>query len=246
VDKQNNPLIILKDVCKTYPSPCGPFIALDHINLQLWPAELVAVVGKSGSGKSTLMNVITGIDSVSSGEIRIGDSDVHQLHPRDMARWRGNTIGIVFQFFQLMPALNILENIMLPMDFCNRFPTRERRDRAFSLLEKLGIAEQANKLPQALSGGQQQRAAVARALANDPPILVADEPTGNLDSDTADNLMQLFASLVAGGKTLLMVTHERDYNHYFHRTINIADGKIADHRNFSTSTKTTREASEHA
>jgi len=224
--RQADPLIILKDVCKTYPNPGGDFVALDHINLQLWPAEFVAVVGKSGSGKSTLMNLITGIDSVSSGEIRIGDTDIHKLQSSHLSKWRGKNIGIIFQFFQLLPTLTIIENLMLPMDFCNSFPPSQRRPRALALLEKLGIAEQANKLPCALSGGQQQRAAIARALANDPPILIADEPTGNLDSETATHIMELFSTLVAAGKTLLMVTHERDYNHYFNRTICIADGTI--------------------
>jgi putative ABC transport system ATP-binding protein len=223
------PLMLLKDVCKTYPTASGVFTALNHINLELWPAEFVAVVGKSGSGKSTLMNVITGIDQVSSGEIVIGGAVTHQLHTlteTELARWRGKHIGIIFQFFQLLPTLTIIENVMLPMDFCNTFPANERRPRALVLLAKLGIAAQADKLPSALSGGQQQRAAIARALANNPPILVADEPTGNLDSETADSIMQLFAQLVAEGKTVLMVTHERDYNHYFNRTITLADGKI--------------------
>lgn len=224
-----NPLIVLKDVCKTYPTASGVFTALDHINLELWAAEFVAVVGKSGSGKSTLMNVITGIDQVSSGEIVIGETvsdnvQVDRLTQSELSIWRGKNIGIIFQFFQLLPTLTIIENVMLPMDFCNTFPARERYPRALSLLTKLGIAEQADKLPSALSGGQQQRAAIARALANNPPILVADEPTGNLDSETADSIMQLFAQLVAEGKTVLMVTHERDYSHYFNRTIRLADG----------------------
>jgi len=224
-----DPLIALKDVCKTYPTASGVFTALDHINLELWTAEFVAVVGKSGSGKSTLMNVITGIDQVSSGEIVIGETvsekvQVHRLTQSELSIWRGKNIGIIFQFFQLLPTLTIIENVMLPMDFCNTFPARERYPRALSLLTKLGIAEQADKLPNTLSGGQQQRAAIARALANNPPILVADEPTGNLDSETADSIMQLFAQLVAEGKTVLMVTHERDYSHYFNRTIRLADG----------------------
>jgi len=223
------PLIVLKDVCKTYPTASGVFTALDHINLELWPAEFVAVVGKSGSGKSTLMNVITGIDQVSSGEIVIEETvtnktQLHTLTQTELSTWRGKYIGIIFQFFQLLPTLTIIENVMLPMDFCNTFPSRERHTRALALLAKLGIAEQADKLPSALSGGQQQRAAIARALANNPPILVADEPTGNLDSETADSIMQLFAQLVAEGKTVLMVTHERDYSHYFNRTIRLADG----------------------
>lgn len=220
------PLIVLKDVCKTYPTALGNFSALDHINLELWPAEFVAVVGKSGSGKSTLMNVLTGIDQVSRGEIVIGNTSVHTLKQTELSIWRGKNIGIIFQFFQLLPTLTIIENVMLPMDFCNAYSAPERHSRALLLLNKLDIAEQANKLPSALSGGQQQRAAIARALANDPAILVADEPTGNLDSETADNIMQLFAQLVQEGKTVLMVTHEHDYNHYFDRTVTLVDGKI--------------------
>ena len=173
------------------------------------------------------MNLITGIDQISSGEIFIGNTKLHTLNETALATWRGKHIGIIFQFFQLLPTLTILENIMLPMDFCNSYPSHERKSRALTLLSKLDIEKQADKLPHALSGGQQQRAAIARALANDPAILVADEPTGNLDSETADQIMQLFAQLVSEGKTVLMVTHERDYNHYFDRTITLTDGIIS-------------------
>jgi putative ABC transport system ATP-binding protein len=173
------------------------------------------------------MNLITGIDPVSSGEITVGDRVINRFSQSELSQWRGAHIGIIFQFFHLLPTLTIIENIMLPMDFCQIFPAAERLPRARALLAKLGIAEQANKLPSALSGGQQQRAAIARALANDPAILVADEPTGNLDSETSELIMQLFAQLVAEGKTLLMVTHERDYSHYVDRTIVLVDGKLA-------------------
>jgi putative ABC transport system ATP-binding protein len=219
-------LIQLRAVCKSYPVAEGIFTALNSISLNVQAGEFVAVVGKSGSGKSTLMNVITGIDSVSSGSVRIGTIDVCSLNETQLARWRGNTIGIIFQFFQLLPTLTIIENVMLPMDFCNSYPAAQRKERALALLLKLGIAEQANKLPSALSGGQQQRAAIARALANDPPILLADEPTGNLDSETTCGIMQLFAQLVAEGKTLLMVTHERDFSEYFSRVITLKDGQL--------------------
>ncbi len=222
-----HPLIVLKDVIKSYETPSGAFAALKNIGLEIYPAEFVAVVGKSGSGKSTLMNVMTGIDHVSSGQIFIDSKAVHSLRQSELAAWRGKNIGIIFQFFQLLPTLTIAENVMLPMDFCNTYPSRVRRPRALSLLKKLGIAEQADKLPSALSGGQQQRAAIARALANDPPILVADEPTGNLDTETANSIMQMFGQLVAEGKTVLMVTHERDYSHYFSRTITLRDGAIS-------------------
>jgi putative ABC transport system ATP-binding protein len=224
--EKSRPLIALKEVSKTYQSASGDFTALNKVSLEIRQAEFVAVVGKSGSGKSTLMNVLTGIDHVNSGEIMIGATAVHALKQTELAAWRGKNIGIIFQFFQLLPTLSIAENVMLPMDFCNTYSPKERRQRALALLDKLGIAEQADKLPSALSGGQQQRAAIARALANDPPILVADEPTGNLDTETADGIMQLFAQLVREGKTVLMVTHERDYEHYFSRTITLADGVI--------------------
>jgi putative ABC transport system ATP-binding protein len=221
---RDQPLIALKRICKTYPTPSGPFSALSDISLEVSPGEFVAVVGKSGSGKSTLINIITGIDSPSSGEILVASSPIHALGQEQLAVWRGKFVGVIFQFFQLLPTLTIIENVMLPMDFCNTYPTRERRARALSLLEKLGIDEQANKLPSDLSGGQQQRAAIARALANDPPILVADEPTGNLDSRTSEDVMELFQALVREGKTVVMVTHERDFSRYFTRSIILADG----------------------
>ncbi|WP_395010116.1 ABC transporter ATP-binding protein [Undibacterium sp.] len=201
-------------------------MALKNISLQIHPAEFVAVIGKSGSGKSTLMNVLTGIDRVDSGEIIINKLPIHSLDEANLTAWRGKNIGIIFQFFQLLPTLTVAENIMLAMDFCQTYPPKTRRPRALSLLEKLGILEQADKLPSALSGGQQQRAAIARALANDPAILVADEPTGNLDTETALSIMRLFSALVSEGKTVVMVTHERDYRDFFSRTINLSDGQL--------------------
>jgi putative ABC transport system ATP-binding protein len=221
---RGQPLIALKRICKTYPTPSGDFSALCDISLEVQPGEFVAVVGKSGSGKSTLINLITGIDSPSSGEIHVASRPIHALRQEQLAVWRGKNVGVIFQFFQLLPTLTVIENVMLPMDFCDTYPIRERRPRALSLLEKLGIAEQADKLPSDLSGGQQQRAAIARALANDPPILVADEPTGNLDSKTSEDVMELFQALVHEGKTVLMVTHERDFSRYFTRSIILADG----------------------
>lgn len=220
------PHIVLKDLTKRYDSPSGPFTALKHVNLEVMAGQFVAVVGKSGSGKSTLLNLVTGIDSCSGGEAWVGGAPVHSMNEAELARWRGKHVGVVFQFFQLLPTLTVAENVMLPMDFCATWPAAERRPRALALLARLGIAEQADKLPNALSGGQQQRAALARALANDPPVLVADEPTGNLDSETADDIMQLFAALAGDGKTVLMVTHEREYAPYFTRTITLADGAI--------------------
>jgi putative ABC transport system ATP-binding protein len=221
-----NRMIELKKVSKAYDVAAGKFLALKDVDMQANAGEFVAVVGKSGSGKSTLINMITGIDTPTSGEVFVASTPVHELDQEQLAVWRGRNVGVVFQFFQLLPTLTIAENTILPMDFCNAFPVRERRERALSLLEKMGIAEQADKLPSDLSGGQQQRAAIARALANDPPILVADEPTGNLDSYTSEAVMQLFANLVAEGKMVLMVTHERDLTQYFTRSIMLSDGAI--------------------
>jgi putative ABC transport system ATP-binding protein len=220
------PLISLSKVTKAYESIAGPIVALHDVSLEIAEGEFVAVIGKSGSGKSTLINLLTGIDSPSSGTIRVASTPVHTLGEDDLCRWRGRSVGIVFQFFQLLPTLTVAENVMLPMDFCNTYPARERRGRALALLEQMAIAEQADKLPAALSGGQQQRAAIARSLANDPPLIVADEPTGNLDSRTATQVMEFFAQLARGGKTVVMVTHERDLERYFARSITLSDGTL--------------------
>jgi putative ABC transport system ATP-binding protein len=220
------PLIELRKVSKAYDVAAGKFLALKEVDMGADAGEFVAVVGKSGSGKSTLINMITGIDTPTSGEVYVAGTAVHAMDQEQLAVWRGRNVGVVFQFFQLLPTLTVAENIVLPMDFCNTFPVNERRERAISLLEKVGIAEQADKLPSDLSGGQQQRAAIARALANDPRLIVADEPTGNLDSHTSDAVMKLFSDLAAEGKTVLMVTHERDLTQYFTRSIMLSDGVI--------------------
>ena len=222
----SQPLISMTGVTKQYASAAGPIVALREVSLEITQGEFVAIIGKSGSGKTTLINLLTGIDSPSTGIIRVASTDVHTLGQEDLSSWRGRSVGIVFQFFQLLPTLNVAENVMLPMDFCRTYPARERRDRAVGLLAQLGLADQADKLPTALSGGQQQRAAIARALANDPPLIVADEPTGNLDSRTADEVMEFFTQLVASGKTVVMVTHERDLERYSARSIALSDGAI--------------------
>jgi putative ABC transport system ATP-binding protein len=219
-------LIELRSVTKAYDVAAGKFLALKGIEMQVDEGEFVAVVGKSGSGKSTLINMITGIDEPTSGEVLVASTPVHALSQEQLAVWRGKNVGIVFQFFQLLPTLTVAENIVLPMDFCNMYSVSERRERAIALLNKVGIGEQADKLPSDLSGGQQQRAAIARALANDPPLILADEPTGNLDSQTSDAVMQLFAGLAKEGKTVVMVTHERDLSRYFTRTIMLSDGAV--------------------
>jgi putative ABC transport system ATP-binding protein len=219
-------LISLEKVSKNYVTPSGVFTALRDINLTVRRGEFVAIVGKSGSGKSTLINMISGIDTPSAGEIRVAAAPIHALNQEQLAVWRGKNLGVVFQFFQLLPTLTVAENVMLPMDFCRTYPPSERQERALVLLEKVGIAEQADKLPADLSGGQQQRAAIARALANDPPVLLADEPTGNLDSHTSEEVMQSFAQLAEEGKTVVMVTHERDLSRHFTRYITLSDGRV--------------------
>jgi ABC-type lipoprotein export system ATPase subunit len=213
-------------VVKTYETAAGTFTALKDVDLQVDTGEFVAVIGKSGSGKSTLINMITGIDRPTSGEVLVGDTAVHRLKEGRMAVWRGRNMGVVFQFFQLLPTLTVIENIMLPMDFCNMYSMRERRERALHLLEQVEMADHAHKLPTAISGGQQQRVAIARALANDPPIIVADEPTGNLDSKTAESVFRLFGDLVDEGKTILMVTHDHDLARRVTRTVILSDGEV--------------------
>ena len=220
------PLIQLRGVGKTYATAAARYEALKPLSLDIDKGECVAVVGKSGSGKTTLINLVTGIDTPTAGELCVAGQDLHRMSQEALAVWRGKTVGVVFQFFQLLPSLTIAENIMLPMDFCRQFRPAERRQRALSLLDRVGIADQAGKLPADLSGGQQQRAAIARALANDPPILIADEPTGNLDSKTSDDVMRLLVALAGEGKTVLTVTHERDLTRFFTRIVSLHDGAI--------------------
>ncbi|MEP6730806.1 MAG: ABC transporter ATP-binding protein [bacterium] len=220
------PLIVLRDVTKVFPAAAGAFTALADVTLTIDQGEFVAVVGQSGSGKSTLLALLAGIDRPTRGEVFVGDTAVHTLSEREMSPWRGRTVGIVFQFFQLLPTLTVAENVMLPMDFCHTWPARERRSRALALLDKLGVADQADKHPSTLSGGQQQRVAVARALANAPSVLLADEPTGNLDSRTADTMLELLGDLVRHGQTVVMVTHERSAERFATRTITLADGRV--------------------
>lgn len=221
-------LIELRQVFKTFEIAAGTFTALKNINLRVGRGEFIAVIGKSGSGKSTLLNMLAGIDRPTSGEVWMGGTAMHQLSEGDLATWRGRNIGLVFQFFQLLPMLTVVENVMLPMDFCHLWAERERRRRALYLLEQVELADQADKLPLELSGGQQQRAAIARALANDPPIILADEPTGNLDSKSAESVFALFVALAQQGKTILMVTHDSDLAKRVGRTLVLSDGEIID------------------
>jgi ABC-type lipoprotein export system ATPase subunit len=222
----NGHLIDLRQVVKTFETTAGTFTALKGVDLKVDTGEFVAVIGKSGSGKTTLVNMITGIDRPTSGEVIVAGTPIHTLAEGKMAEWRGRNLGIVFQFFQLLPTLTVIENVMLPMDFGDVYAAGDRPKVALRLLDQVGLAVHAHKLPSAISGGEQQRVAIARALANDPPILVADEPTGNLDSKTADTVFRLFESLVDGGKTILMVTHDNDLAKRVTRTIVLSDGEV--------------------
>lgn len=220
------PLIEMFDVFKTFKTPTGDFPALKGLTACFYRGEFVSVVGRSGSGKSTLANVVTGIDHPSQGKVLVDGIDIHRMSESKMSVWRGRNLGIVFQFFQLLPMLSLLENVMLPMDFCNIYPPSEREERAMALLALVGLENCADKLPGAVSGGQQQSAAVARALANDPPIIIADEPTGNLDSRAAEDVFRIFEELVQQGKTILMVTHDPALASLTQRTLMISDGEL--------------------
>ncbi len=221
-------IIELRGAGRSYRTPGGEFHALVGIDLVLPAGELVAVVGKSGSGKSTLVNLIAGIDRPTAGEVHVAGTAVHTLREGALSPWRGRHVGVVFQFFQLLPTLTIAENVMLPIELCGTLPAAKARERARELMARVGIEDQVNKLPAALSGGQQQRAAIARALANDPPVLLADEPTGNLDSRTAETILDLLVELARAGKTVVTVTHEREIAQRADRVITLADGRIAE------------------
>jgi putative ABC transport system ATP-binding protein len=220
-------MISIEALTRTYRTPAGTFAALRGVDLELAAGELVAVVGKSGSGKSTLLHLIGGIDEPTSGSVSVGGRALAGLSGNALARWRGRTVGIVFQFFQLLPTLTAVETVLLPMDFRGGIDSRDRRPRALELLSRVGVAAHADKLPATLSGGQQQRVAIARALANDPPVVLADEPTGNLDSDTAGDVLGLLKALAGAGKTVVVATHEREIGSTADRVVTLADGRIA-------------------
>ena len=226
--QQDHPAIILRDVDKVYENAAGKFVALKSINIQLSYGQFISIVGKSGCGKSTLLNMITGIDHPTAGEVIVGNQRIYEMSESQRALWRGRNMGVVFQFFQLLPTLTLLENTMLPMDYCKVYPFYERLDRAMELLKIVGLEEQAHKLPASVSSGQQQSAAIARALATDPALILADEPTGNLDSRSADNILTLFEQLAAGGKTILIVTHDPSITRRTDQTVILSDGEIID------------------
>lgn len=223
----NQPIIHVRDVVKTFRVGDTDATILHKLSFTVHAGEFVSIVGPSGNGKSTLLNMITGIDRPTAGEIEVNGRTVHRMSEDHLAAWRGTEVGIVFQFFQMLPALSLLKNIILPMDLAKKYPPRERRERAMELLNIVGLADHADKLPSMVSGGQQQRAAIARALANDPPLLVGDEPTGNLDAQTAQNIFLLFEKLVAQGKTILLVTHDKDLAQQVPRRLEIVNGCIA-------------------
>jgi len=228
VETHNGHLVDLRNVVKTYHSSAGTFTALKGIDLQVESGAFVSIIGKSGSGKSTLINVITGIDRPTSGEVIIDHTPVHTLNEEQIAIWRGRSVGVIFQFFQLLPTLTAVENILLAMDYGDHYSRTERPEQAMHLLELVGMAEHAHHLPNALSGGQQQCVAIARALANNPLLLTADEPTGNLDSKSTEMVLRLFETLVDSGKTILMVTHDNELALRAQRTIRLVDGRIQD------------------
>jgi len=219
-------MISLQRVTKSYDTSAGPFVAVQDIDLTIAAGEFVAITGKSGSGKSTLLNMLGGIDRPSTGSVLVGGTAIAEMPENRLAAWRGRTVGFIFQFFQLLPTLTAAENVMLPMDFSRTLPAGQRRRRALELLDTVGVMDQRDKLPAALSGGQQQRVAIARALANDPPVILADEPTGNLDSQTGAAIFQLFGELASRGKTLVVVTHERELARHIDRSVELVDGVV--------------------
>jgi putative ABC transport system ATP-binding protein len=222
----SEPMFRLQDVTKVYETAAGPFPALKGITVDFERGEFVGIVGKSGAGKSTLVNMVTGVDHLTSGEIWVDGMALHALDENQMALWRGHNIGVIYQTFELLPQLSLLDNVLLPMDFCGLYKPRESVMRAKQLLTQVGLEAHMYKPPTRISGGQQQRVAIARALANDPPIIVADEPTGNLDSVTADAIFELFEGLVARGKTIMMVTHDASLARRFTRMFHIVDGEM--------------------
>jgi putative ABC transport system ATP-binding protein len=220
-------IIHLMDIQKSYDVGGNLVPVLKGLDLSVMPGEFVAITGPSGNGKSTLLNMITGIDRPTQGEVIVNGSPVHTMSENQLATWRGENVGIIFQFFQLLPSLSLQQNVIMPMEFAGKYGRKERRDRAMQLLEMVELSDQAHKLPGMVSGGQQQRAAIARALANDPPLLIADEPTGNLDSQTAETIFELFEKLVEQGKSMLMVTHDANLAQRIPRIIEIKNGVIS-------------------
>jgi putative ABC transport system ATP-binding protein len=223
---ENGPLISLRNVVKCYKTNSVDFMALKGVSANFYAGEFVCIVGRSGAGKSTLVNMITGVDHLTSGEVWVNNVPVHKMNENQVALWRGRNIGIIYQSFRLMSSLCLLDNIMLPMDFCGLYDRKKSPERAMALLKEVELEDHAFKPPSAVSGGQQQRVAIARALANDPPILVADEPTGRLDSLTAEIIIRMFERLSSQGKLVIMVTHDTSVLSRATRAVIIQDGEI--------------------
>jgi len=231
--KKKTAYISLQHVTKNFTLASGVFTALDDVNIDFRSSEFTCVVGRSGSGKSTLMNMITGIDKPSAGKIVVAGNPIQDFTENERARWRGKNLGIVFQFYQLIPVLSLLENVMLPMQILGETDLPKIEQKALQLLSTVNLQDQAHQRPERVSGGQQQCAAIARALANDPPILIADEPTGNLGSEDAAMVLDIFVRLVREGKTVIMVTHDNDLAQQADRIIRLADGKVVGDTNHS-------------
>ena len=230
--ESNSPLIELVGVTKNYHTKAGAFPALKGIDLDIYPGEFLGVVGKSGAGKSTLLNMITGVDQLSSGEVHMrtnGETiNLNELSENELTLWRGRTMGVIYQSFQLLPMLNLVQNVMMPMDMSGLYQPRKSKERALKLLDMVELLDHAYKYPTQISGGEQQRVAIARALVNDPPLIVADEPTGSLDSVTADHIFTLFQRLLGSDRTIVMVTHDQGLKPRFSRFVSIADGELVD------------------
>lgn len=222
-------LILLEQVVKDYETPAGPFRALEDVTIEILQGEFVAIIGKSGAGKTTLVNMITGVDHPTQGKVLVGDATLHHMNETQLSLWRGRNLGVIYQSFHLLPGISLVDNVLLPMDFCGIYRGQQSRDRAMELLRQVGLEDHARKLPSEISGGQQQRVAIARALANNPPVIVADEPTGRLDSVTAEAIFEIFESLVSQGKTIVMVTHDQGQAQRVSRRLQIVDGRVSNY-----------------
>lgn len=222
----SQPLIKIESLVKTYQTGAGPFDALRSIDLNVYPGEYVGVIGKSGAGKTTLINMISGIDQITSGRVFVNGTAVHELKEDALAQWRGLNLGVIYQSFNLLPMLSLRDNITLAMDFCGQYRSGKSEQKAMQLLEDVELAEHAHKPPAYISGGQKQRVAIARALANDPAVILADEPTGRLDTTTAETIYEIFDKLIQQGRTIVMVSHDRSLSKRVERVIELADGQI--------------------
>ena len=220
------PLIRIEDLVKTYQTGTGPLDALRSIDLKVYPGEYLGVIGKSGAGKTTLINMLSGVDQITTGKVQVNGTAVHRLNEDDLAKWRGLNVGVIYQSFLLLPMLSLCDNITLAMDFCGNYRRGASEKRALALLDQVELVEHAHKPPALISGGQKQRAAIARALANDPPVILADEPTGRLDSGTSEIIFEIFEDLIAQGKTIVMVSHDRSLARRVSRVIQLEDGRI--------------------